>query len=136
MATLSIDLRARILGAYDRGEGTREQIAQRFCVSLGMVKKLLQQRRKIGDIRPQHHCAGRKPTILVSHRQAIEILLQEKPDLTLKELRDELNLPCSLPAIHYVLKEMGLTYKKRRCGPASRIAKTSRGNVKTGIGSS
>ena len=46
MRTLSLDLRERILTAYDAKEGTREEIAARFRVSLGMVKKLLQQRRK------------------------------------------------------------------------------------------
>lgn len=36
---------------YDTKEGTRQEIADRFRVSLGMVKKLLLQRRKAGDIR-------------------------------------------------------------------------------------
>ena len=40
MATLSLDLRERILAAYDAGEGSREEVAHRFRVSLGMVKKL------------------------------------------------------------------------------------------------
>ena len=69
MATLSLDLRERILSAYDNGEGTRDQIARRFCVSEGMVKKLNQQRRHLGDIRPQHHRSGRKPKILAAHRR-------------------------------------------------------------------
>jgi len=42
MATLSLDLRQRIISTCDRGEGTQEQIARRFGVSYGMVKKLLQ----------------------------------------------------------------------------------------------
>jgi hypothetical protein len=29
--------------AYERKEGTREEVAKRFKVSVGMVKKLLQQ---------------------------------------------------------------------------------------------
>ena len=52
MRTLSLDLRERILSAYDKKEGTREEIAARFRVSLGMVKKLLQQRRRTGNIAP------------------------------------------------------------------------------------
>ena len=39
MKTLSLDLRERILAAYDQEEGTREEVAHRFRVSLGMVKK-------------------------------------------------------------------------------------------------
>jgi transposase len=52
MKTISLDLRERILDSYDHQEGTRLQIARRYRVSEGMVKKLLQQRRKTGDIGP------------------------------------------------------------------------------------
>jgi len=120
MRTLSLDLRERILTSYDQEESTREQIAGRYRVSLGMVKKLLQQRRDTGDIRPRHRYSGRKPKILGSHRQQLRKLLDKKPDQTLKELRSAVQLSCSLPAIHYVLKAMGLTYKKRHSAPASR----------------
>lgn len=125
MATLSIDLRQRILAAYDRGEQSREQVARRFCVSLGMVKKLLQQRRRTGDIAPRHHRSGRKPRILASHRQSMGRFLRDKPDMTLAELRAALGLDCSLPAIHYALDKLGLTYKKRHSAPASRTARMS-----------
>ena len=124
MRTLSLDLRERILTSYDREEGTREEIAARYQVSLGMVKKLLQQRRHTGDIGPRHRYSGRKPKILGGHRQQMRILLSKKPDLTLKELRSAIQLNCTLPAIHYALAEMGLTYKKRHSAPASRTART------------
>jgi phenylalanyl-tRNA synthetase beta subunit len=39
-------------------------------------------------------------------------LIGYKSDLTLKELRKALGLECTLPAIHYVLRSMGLRYKK------------------------
>jgi transposase len=113
MKTLSMDLRERILASYDNKEGTRQDIAERYRVSVGMVKKLLQQRRKTGDVSPRHHFSGRKPMITDTHRRQIGKLLGKQPDLTLKELREALGLDCSLPAIHYVLEKMGLTYKKR-----------------------
>jgi transposase len=125
MATLSLDLRERIVSSYDKGEGTRDEIAERFRVSLGMVKKLLQQRRKTGSIKARHHLAGRKKTIVAEHRIAIRRHLKQKPDMTLAELREALELECTLPAIHYVLVDMGLTYKKRRSAQPSRTATTS-----------
>ena len=135
MATLSLDLRERIIRAYDKGDGTRDEIAQRFDVSLGMVKKLLQQRRTTGCIKPRHHLAGRKKLIVAEHRIAIRQHLKRKPDLTLAELREHLGLNCTLPAIHYVLVDMGLTYKKRRSAPPSKTAKTSARRVKGGSAS-
>lgn len=116
-----MDLRERILASYDCGEGTREQIASRYSVSLGMVKKLIQQRRHTGDIAPGHHRSGRKPLILESHKKAMREHLKCKPDMTLGELRDAVGLSCTLPAIHYALAAMELTYKKDaprlRAGP-------------------
>ena len=132
MRTLSLDLRERILSSYDRGEGTRDEVAQRYRVSLGMVKKLLQQRRRTGQIGPRHHYSGRKPIILDSHRASLRALLGRKPDLTLRELRQSLALTCSLPAIHYALAAMELTYKKRRSVPVSKIVRTSHGRAAHG----
>jgi transposase len=135
MKTISLDLRERILAAYDADEDTREAVAQRFRVSLGLVKKLLQQRRRIGDLRPQHHHSGRKPRIVASHQHQLRTLLAKKPDLTLKELRLATGLACTLPAIHYVLVRLGLTYKKRRSAPANKTGPTSGGRGGLGGGS-
>ena len=88
MATLSQDLRERIVAAYDRGDGTRQQIADRFCVSLGMVKKLLQQRRRTGDIAPRHRYSGAKPKITAQHQRHLKRLVRDHPDMTLDELRE------------------------------------------------
>jgi transposase len=124
MGTLSLDLRERILDSYDHGDGSREAIARRYRVSLGMVKKLLQQRKRTGDIRDRHRFSGRKPLILETHRQQMKVLLEKKTDLTLQELRTAMKLDCTLPAIHYALVKLGLTYKKRHSGPASKTVRT------------
>ena len=134
MGTLSLELREGILTSYDQKEGTREEIARRYRVSLGMVKKLLQQRRRTGEIGARHHHSGRKPMILATHQREMRALLGKKPDLSLKELRVAVALECSLPAIHYALAKMGLTYKKRHCGPASKTALTLRGPAGRGGG--
>jgi transposase len=125
MKTLSLDLRERILAAYDAQQGTREEIGRRFRVSIGMVKKLQQQRRRTGEIGPRHYRSGRKPLLLQSHRERLGAMIAHKPDITLAEMRAALQIDCTLPAIHYVLRAMGLTYKKRVSMRASRIGPTS-----------
>lgn len=129
-----MDLRERILASYDRGEGTRDEIAHHYKVSLGMVKKLIQQRRHCGDIAPRHHLSGRKPLILESHKKAMKELLAQRPDMTLEELRDATGLSCTLTAIHYALDSMGLTYKKRRSGLANKTVPTSSRPARNGAG--
>ena len=125
MKTLSLDIRTRILACYDERKHTRDAIAKRFCVSLGVVKKLLRQRKATGEIGDLYHRAGRKPTITQAHRREMAAAIRERPDVTLAELRDRLGLGCSLAAIHHALDAMGMTYKKRRSGLASRTETTS-----------
>jgi transposase len=97
----------------------------RFDVSLGMVKKLLSQRRRIGDIASQRHRCGRKPLIDEDCRNKLRELVESRPDATLQEMRSALGLDCTLVAIHYALIRMGLAYKKRRSTPASKTAPMS-----------
>ena len=61
MKTLSLDIRTRILACYGERKHTRDAVAKRFCVSLGMVKKLLRQRKATGEIGVLYHRAGQKP---------------------------------------------------------------------------
>ena len=132
MKTLSLDIRKRILACYDEKKHTREVIAKRFCVSLGMVKKLIQQRRSIGEIGPLYHRVGRKPKITDAHRSGMIAIIGKRPDATLAEMRDALGLRCSLVAIHHALAAIGMTYKKRHSGPASRIVTTSGRRARSG----
>ena len=132
--TISLDLRQRILAVYDQKEGTREEVARRFHVSLGLVKKLLQQRRRTGDLRPRHRFSGPKPKLVDNHRQQLRQMLARKPDLTLEEMRQALTVRCTLQAIHYLLERMGLTYKKRLSGPANKTAPTSGKPAAAGFG--
>lgn len=121
---LSMDLRERIVLACENGEGTKKQIAERFAVSQETVRKLFKQWRDTGDLRPLFYRCSGKRKILEEHRRKLQKLLEDKPDRTLEELREGLGVECTLPAIHYVLKDMGYTFKKRRYEPANRIEKT------------
>lgn len=125
MKTLSLDLRERIVGAYDARQGTRGEIAQRFRVSLGMVKKLLQQRRQTSDLGHRHRYSGRKARILPEYREQLAKLVAAQPDLTLAQIKEKLAMACSVPAVHYALIALGLTYKKRRSTPPSKAGRMS-----------
>jgi transposase len=127
MKTLSVDLRQRILNSYDEGLGTRQEIADRYRVSFGMVKKLLVQRKKTGDIAPRHRFSGRKPLFTRGHRRQLKGLIDERPDITLEEMREALALRCTLPAIYYVLREMKLTYKKNAARQRARARRRQAG---------
>jgi transposase len=121
---ISLDLRERIVEAYDRKEGTRAEVARRFKVSLAMVKKLLQQRAQTGDLRARYRFCGRKAKLLPEHGGALKALVAKEPDLTLAEMKARLGLTCTVAAIHQVLAKLELTYKKRRSMRPSRTGRT------------
>ena len=136
MAALSMDLRQRIVAACDAGGQTRQQVADRFGVSLGMVKKLLAQRRRTGQIGAGYHRCGRPPKVLPTHRKRLSALVRRTPDLTLEQLREATGLKCSLVAIHLTLVKVGLTYKKRHSAPANKTARTSLASAAPGASAS
>ncbi len=114
MKTLSIDLRKRIVEAYDAKEGTRQEIADRFKVSLAMVKKLLEQRKKLGTLEPQNHRCGRKPIFKEHDLEWLRQMVTKRPDITLEELRQACNKKCSIMTISRCLDQLGSSYKKNR----------------------
>jgi transposase len=125
--TLSVDLRERILASYDEGEYTLQEVADRYRVSLGMVRKLRAQRQKTGDIRPRHRYSGRKPYFTPDKRRRLGEMIRQRPDLTLEELREALALDCTLPAIHYVLCGMNLSFKKSAARQRARARRRQAG---------
>ena len=124
--------------AYDQKEGTREEIAKRFRVSLGMVKKLLAQRARTEDLRSRYRYCGRKARLEPEHGRQMRDLVGKHPDLTLEEIKQRLGLEYTVAAIHWVLTRMKLTYKKRRSmhpsktGPMSPKRGTGGGVAKAG----
>jgi hypothetical protein len=52
------DLRRKFLGAYDRGEGTLEQLAGVFGVSLGWTKKISSQCKRTFQVERVRHQPG------------------------------------------------------------------------------
>lgn len=122
--TLSMDLRERIVAAYEAEKGTKEEVAKRFRVSVGMVKKLLQQKAKTGDLRPRHRFSGRKARLMPEHGSKLKELIGQEPDLTLAEMKARLNLSCTVAAVHWVVGRLGLTYKKRRSMRPNKTGRT------------
>jgi transposase len=129
MATpYSQDLRDRVLRAYDQGMRTK-QIAETFNVSPSWARRVKQRRRETGETSPRKMGS---PGITIVDRQQLAALVREHPDATLAELRELLGVQCALSTLCMALKELGLSLKKKRSMPRSRIARTSPRDVPSG----
>lgn len=130
----SDDLRRKILEAYAEKEGTIAEIAIRFRVSVGYVKKILRQYRQTKQMERIPHRPGRKPKFTSPIRQQIRAWLKEQPDLTLMELQQKLEhhvqLQVSVPSIWAVLKNLGLRLKKSRSTRRNKTRPASNSNAR------
>ena len=124
MQALSLDLRERIVAAYENEEGTQEAIAERFSVSRTVVGKLVRQQREQGTLQPQVHRCGRKPAIAGEKLEQLRQHLTDYPDATLVERIEALDLDCCVNTMWMTIRRLGCRYKKSRRAPLSKIALT------------
>ena len=128
MVSYSMDLRAKVLGAYDRGM-TTSAIAEAFGVSPAWVRRVRQRRRDHGELGPRPRVGPRKYKI---DRAKLGELVRAQPDATLAELRERLGVECALSAVWNAVRDLGLSYKKRPSTPRSRTGRMSRSGAPSG----
>jgi len=118
-AAYSQDLRDRVIAARDRGLKTKP-VADLFGVSASWVRRVMQRRRETGQTTPQPRGGA---TVVKIDPDRLRELVGEQPDATIKELHQRLGVDCSVSAVGMALKRLGLSFKKRRCMPPSRIGR-------------
>jgi len=120
---LGDDLRRKLLFAYDQGEGTLGELADRFLVSEGWAKKISAARHRTGQAERVPHKPGRKPRAGVKVQQQVRDWFVQQPDLTLAEVQQKLYneaaISLGLPRVWNLLRKLGLRLKKSHSTPAS-----------------
>ena len=124
MTPLSMDLRSRIVAAYEAGEGSYEKLAKRFDVSKPLVGKLVRQFRQTGSLESGVHRRGRKPLLTEEQLEALARHIKDEPDATVLERQRALNLPGCEPTVWAACKRLGANFKKSRCERPSKIGRT------------
>jgi transposase len=116
MQAYSLDLRQRIVQAYEQGEGSIAEIAERFSVSPAFVNKMLRQWRQTSDLSPLPHGGGKPRSLTARHLQLLKRKVQQQGDPSLAELQqllnDEHQVNVHLSTISRALAKLGLPRKK------------------------
>jgi transposase len=123
MKAYSIDLRQRVAAAYDAREGTQEQLAARFAVSVSWVRKLLRQRRATGSIEPRPHGGGHAPAFDAAAEAKLRQAVRDDSDATRQELGRLAGVACGASAVYRALGRLAITRKNSRGGRPSRAAR-------------
>jgi transposase len=113
----SIDFRKKILDAYLNDEGTNQEIADRFKISISTVKRIGQRFRETGKIELYLKNIGHTSKVDENAREVLKKLIGTNSDVTREEICRHLLEECQIrvtpQAIHYILKSLALTYKKK-----------------------
>jgi transposase len=88
MQAYSLDLRQRVVHAYEQGRHTLAEIAEQFSVSPAFVKKMLRQWRATGDLSPLPHGGGKPASLSERQRRILRRKVRQRDDISLVELQD------------------------------------------------
>src|ERR1700731_4925049 len=111
MAPYSMDLRKRVLRAWDAGMDA-ESVAAKYEVSRAWVHRLVQRRRETGSIAPRQQTKFRRRALARDQEHRLGLLINARPDATLAELREALPTAAALSTLWRTIDRLGLTVKK------------------------
>lgn len=120
MKAYSLDLRERVMKAYDEGHWSVGQLAERFQVGEWWIHKLKRQRRTEGSLAVRKGKVGQPRSLQGEQIERLEHYVDAHPDATLEEMRERLEMNCTIVTIHHTLRRLGYRYKKNSTGQRTR----------------
>ncbi len=131
----SEDLRSRVLAAVDGGMAARAA-ARLFQVSVSYIYKAVIRRRRTGETTASARRGHRPRKLSAAQEAALASHIEAHPDLTLAALRawllEEHGVRLSNGAMWLAVTRLGLSFKKRHSGRASKTARTLRRGAASG----
>lgn len=117
MRAYSLDLRQRVVNAYEQGQGSIAEIAEMFNVGESFVRKVLRRWRATGDLSPLPHGGGRASGLGVAQLRLLRSGVRQEPDVSLAELQADVQARARLTVSHATLSRalsgLDLPRKKR-----------------------
>jgi transposase len=112
------------------------RVADLFRVSVSYIYKALLRRRRTGEAKASARRGHRPRKLNPAQEAALAARIEAQPDLTLAALQAwllaEHSIRLSNGAMWSAVGRLGLSYKKRRCGRASRTVLTLRHDAGSG----
>ncbi|BCL35783.1 hypothetical protein NSMS1_50170 [Nostoc sp. MS1] len=116
MKPYSLDFRQKILDTYKTGGISQRQLANKFCVSLGFIEKLLKQYRETASIAPKVRTKQTPPKLNEEQIKILEEIVEAKNDATLKEisliLKEKTGITISISTVDRMLQRIEISLKK------------------------
>ncbi|WP_437577196.1 helix-turn-helix domain-containing protein [Sorangium sp. So ce887] len=118
MRPCGLDLRERIVKAYENGEGSVRDLAEQFEVAPKTVQSYLTLYRTTGSVAPRPRANGPRPKINGQALDDLRSLVATSSDATLDDLADLLarryHIVASRHTVGRALRRLNITRKKKR----------------------
>ncbi len=117
MAAYSIDLRQKILSAWQNKEGSQRELAKRFKVSLSFIRDFLRRYRETAEIAARPQGGDRRSKLNSIEQELLKVMVTKQSDIYLREIqeaikeRTEINV--SISSLSRTLKRLKLNRKKK-----------------------
>ena len=106
------EARELLVKGYEKS-GDAQAIALAYSVSERTVYRLAQQKRETGSVALRTSQRGRKPALTEEDKRNIRQCVDERPDITINEIREKLHLMASYSTVERAVQAMGYTLKKK-----------------------
>ena len=103
------EARKLVLEAWDKTHNARE-IAKYFSVNESTVYRLIEERARTGSYETRTQLRDRKTILTEKQHHDILELVQEQPDITMKEIVETLHLPVGDETVRRFLIKQGYIY--------------------------
>lgn len=102
--------RKLLIKAYNKTHNAKE-VAECFSVNINTVYRLIERMNREGSVDVRTNLRGRKSSLSEMDLRRIKELVQQKPDITLKEIVNTLELKTCIETVRKALVKMGYLYK-------------------------
>lgn len=117
MAAYSIDLRKKILSAWENKEGSQRELAKRFKVSLSFIRDFLRRYRETGEIAARPQGGDRRSKLKGQKEELLKIMVTEQSDIYLREIqaaiKENKGIEVSISSLSRTLNRLNLKRKKK-----------------------
>ena len=115
-AAYSLDLRQKILSAWQNKEGSQRDLAKRFKVSLSFIRDFLRRYRETGEVAAKPQGGDRRSKIKDKEQELLQKMVTEQSDIYLREIQSALQqrtgIDVSGSSLCRTLKRLKLGRKK------------------------
>lgn len=117
MAAYSIDLRKKILSAWENKEGSQRELAKRFKVSLSFIRDFLRRYRETGEITARPQGGDRRSKLKGIEQELLLIMVTEQSDIYLREIQEAIKerteIEVSISSLSRTLNRFNFKRKKK-----------------------